>query len=70
MCLAFPGKIMKIEGLKAFVEYPDKIRPALIGDKSVKVGDYVMVQMGIVIQTVSKSEARKSKEAWTANSLL
>jgi hydrogenase assembly chaperone HypC/HupF len=64
MCLAFPGKVTKIEGHKATVSYPGESRFALLGDDPVKIGDYVLVQMGIIIQKLSPSEAKKSLAAW------
>jgi hydrogenase expression/formation protein HypC len=65
MCLAFPGKVTKIEGRKAFVQYPGEVREALIGEDNVKVGDSVLVQMGIIIQVISKSELNKRTKAFT-----
>lgn len=73
MCLAIPGKISKIEGRKAFVNYQYKntdgklvseTRQAMIGEKGIEVGDYVMVQMGIVINKVNQQEAETSQKAW------
>lgn len=64
MCIAAPGKVKKIEGRKVFVEYPGEIRPALIGDDEVKAGDYVMVQMGIVVKVLSKKEAKEAQSVW------
>jgi hydrogenase assembly chaperone HypC/HupF len=58
MCLAIPGKVKKIKGRQALVEYPGEVRPALIGEKGVKVGNYVLVQMGIIIKILSKKEAK------------
>jgi hydrogenase expression/formation protein HypC len=64
MCLAIPGKIIKIEGRKASIQYPGETRFALLGDEPVKVGDAVLVQMGIVIKILSAAEAAASKKAW------
>jgi len=64
MCLAIPGKIIHIEGRKATVKYPSEIRQALVGDEKVKLGDYVLVQMGIVIKTLTKKEAKTAENAW------
>jgi hydrogenase assembly chaperone HypC/HupF len=64
MCLAIPGKVKKIKGRQALVEYPGEVRPALIGEKGVKVGNYVLVQMGIIIKILSKKEAQVALEAW------
>jgi hydrogenase maturation factor len=88
MCLAVPGKVKKIEGRKAEVEYPPspeategqvqvgegdptslrlrgaRIREALVGEENVKVGDWVMVQMGIVVRVLKESEAKEMLEGW------
>jgi hydrogenase expression/formation protein HypC len=64
MCLAIPGKVIKMEGRKATVQYPGESRFALVGDDPVKIGDYVLVQMGIVIQILSPEEAAESQKAW------
>lgn len=64
MCLAIPGKVKKIEGHKAVIEYPGETRLVLVGDDPVKVGDYVLVQMGIVIKILSPSEAAITSKAW------
>ena len=64
MCLAVPGKIKKIEGGKVTLDYGTEERYALAGDEAVAVGDYVMVQMGIVIKILSKAEAQSAISAW------
>lgn len=64
MCLAIPGKIKKIEGHKLLIEYPGQIRQALVGDEKIQVGDYVMVQMGIVIKILTPKEAKEATKAW------
>lgn len=68
MCLAIPGKIKEINGHQVLVEYPGETRQALVGDDPIKVGDYVMVQMGIVINTISDEEAKLAQEAWKEKS--
>jgi hydrogenase assembly chaperone HypC/HupF len=64
MCLAIPGQIVKIKGHKATVKYPGEERGVLVGDEKIKKGDYVMVQMGIVIKILSEKEAKESLKAW------
>lgn len=66
MCLAIPGKITKIDGRQATVQYPGEIRQVLTGGESVKVGDWVMVQMGIVIKVLTPEEADMSQKAWSS----
>lgn len=69
MCLAIPGKILSIEGRKVLVEYPSENRYALVGDEPIKIGDFVMVQMGIIVKILTEEEARISLKAWQENSL-
>jgi hydrogenase expression/formation protein HypC len=65
MCIAAPGKVIEIQGKKAIVSYPgNEKRQAFISDGKVKVGSYVLVQMGIIIQTLSKKDAKTSLKAW------
>jgi len=65
MCIAAPGKVVKIEGQKALVEYPGEIiRQAMIANEKVKLGSYVLVQMGIIIDILSKSQSLLAQKAW------
>lgn len=64
MCLATPGKVHKIEGKKVWVKYPHEIREVLAGDIPVKIGDFVLIQMGIVLKILSTQEASASFKAW------
>ena len=64
MCLAIPGKVVNIQGHKAKIQYPSESRDVLVGDDSIKIGDYVMVQMGIVIKVLSPAEVKETKKAW------
>jgi hydrogenase expression/formation protein HypC len=65
MCLAIPGKIIKIQSGKATVQYPGEVRDVLLGDEKVALGDYVLVQMGIVIQKMTQKDALASLSAWS-----
>jgi hydrogenase assembly chaperone HypC/HupF len=57
MCIAAPGKVIKIEGKKALVEYPEEIvNQALIGNEKIRIGSYVLVQMGIIIDVLSRKQ--------------
>lgn len=64
MCLAIPGEVIKIEGRKALVQYPGEQRQVLVGEDGVKKGDWVMVQMGIIIKILTKKEAEVSLKRW------
>lgn len=57
MCLAIPGKIVRIDGRQAQVEYPGETRKVLLTDDvKVDISDYVMVQMGIVVKRISQAD--------------
>ena len=70
MCLAIPGKILKINGREVLIEYPSERRRAFLGDDvKVGLGDYVLVQMGVVIKKLSSRQARALLQAWTGHSI-
>lgn len=62
MCLAVPGKILKIrENMRADVEIGGAIREVgLDMVPEAKEGDYVLVHIGYAIQTVDEEEARET----------
>lgn len=64
MCLAIPGIVKNIRGKKATVQYPNQTREAMIGDAPVRIGNYVLVQMGIIVKILSSAEAKSSQKAW------
>ena len=52
MCVASPGKIIEINGSSAKVEYATNITNVNIGIVDCKVGDWVLVHAGLVIQVL------------------
>lgn len=64
MCLAVPGKVIKIDGRKATVQYTGEARFAMVADIVPVVGDMVMVQMGVIMKKLSNDEAESSIKAW------
>ncbi|MGM0405936.1 MAG: HypC/HybG/HupF family hydrogenase formation chaperone [Thermoplasmatota archaeon] len=64
MCLAVPGKIRKIDGDDAEIDFGGVTRSANVSLVDVEVGDYVIVHAGYAIQYLDEEEARKSLEAW------
>ena len=63
MCLAIGGKITKITGRKAYVQYPHTTQTALIGEANLQPGDYVLVQMGIIIKKLTPTETNQAVKA-------
>lgn len=67
MCLAIPGKIKQLGGREAIIEYPGEVRRAYLGDDvKADVGDYVLVQMGVVVKKISAKEAGLSLKTWAS----
>ncbi len=61
MCLAIPGKVIKIDAKKrlATVDYEAERREAsLLLLPNVKVGEYVLVQAKMVVQIVPAKQAK------------
>ena len=57
MCLAVPGKIIEIKKDEVVVDYDIEKRKGKLIDNGYKVGDYVIIQGGIVIEKIPKNEA-------------
>jgi len=64
MCLAIPGKVIKIEGEHAVIDYGGISRKANITLVDVKVGDYVIVHAGFAIQKLDEKEAIETLNTW------
>ena len=58
MCLAIPGKIIKIENNIATIDYGSEKREAKIVEGDFKVNDFVIVQGKIVIEKVPKNQVK------------
>jgi hydrogenase expression/formation protein HypC len=66
MCLAYPGKVIAIEGDFAKVDFGegtirDGVNVSLVQPQN---GDYVLVHAGYAIQIVNQSEALKTLRYW------
>ncbi|MBQ5911286.1 MAG: HypC/HybG/HupF family hydrogenase formation chaperone [Clostridia bacterium] len=62
MCVALPGLIEKIEDSIATVNFSGNLVRAHTGVVDVKVGDFVLVHAGLVIQKLDQSEAENMRE--------
>jgi len=66
MCLAFPGRVLSIEGDFAKVDFGEGtaregINVSLV---EVKPGQYVLVHAGYAIQVMNEKEAQKTLSYW------
>ncbi len=59
MCLAIPGKIIKIKNQLAEVDFQGVKKEINISIVDVKVGDYVMVHAGFAIEKMGKDNVRE-----------
>ncbi len=65
MCLAIPGKIVKVFGNSALVDFngiTQNVIVALIPNP--QIGTYVIVHAGYAIETVDEKRALESIEQW------
>ena len=54
MCVAVPGKVLSIEGTKAVVDFQGNEVSAEAGLVDIKVGDYVLVHAGCILQKLTE----------------
>ena len=59
MCVAIPGKVLSIADGRATVDFSGNQVQAYIGLVDAKVGDFVLVHAGCVIQTMKQQEAEE-----------
>lgn len=65
MCVAAPGRVVEIKDNIATVDYSGNLTKANAGVVNVDVGDYVLVHAGLIIQKISKSEAKEMEELFS-----
>ncbi len=56
MCLAFPGKIVKMNGDKSMVSFDGVEREIITSLVEVKEGDMVLVHAGLAIEKINKNK--------------
>ena len=62
MCLAIPGKVLKIEGKKAMVDFSGVVMDVNIELVDVKVGDFVDVYGGCAIEKRKNADNLRKRE--------
>lgn len=61
MCVAIPGRVIKLYKDKAQVEFIGSkkiVNTALI--KDIKIGDYLLIHVGIAIEKIDEDEGEKT----------
>lgn len=66
MCLAYPGKVIQLDGDFARVDFgegtiKEGVNVSLV---QAKIGDFVLVHAGYAIQIVDEAEARQTLKYW------
>ncbi|MDH5443840.1 MAG: HypC/HybG/HupF family hydrogenase formation chaperone [Hadesarchaea archaeon] len=65
MCLAIPGKVLKIEDQIATVDFGGTRREVKLDLlRNVRNGDYVLVHAGYAIQILDEAKAKEILSAW------
>ena len=65
MCLAIPGKVLKIDGRTARVDFGyGATREVDITLVDVKIGQYVLVHTGYAIQVLDEEDALETLRLW------
>ncbi len=62
--MAIPGKVVDIKESIATVDYGSEKREVTIMNPDIKVGDYVVVQNKLILQTVPEKEALEAIKQW------
>lgn len=57
MCVAAPGRIIEINGNTAKIDYSSNITTVNKGIVDCKVGNWVLVHAGLIIQVLPENEA-------------
>ena len=64
MCVAYPGKVIEINGGTAEVDFAGNITSVRVGLVDVRVGDFVLVHAGMAIEAMDEERARGILEVW------
>ncbi|MDK2384515.1 MAG: HypC/HybG/HupF family hydrogenase formation chaperone [Candidatus Korarchaeota archaeon] len=64
MCLGVPGRVMRVQGATALVDFGGIVREVDVSLVDVEPGDYVVVHAGIAISELKPEEAEEILETW------
>jgi hydrogenase expression/formation protein HypC len=64
MCVAYPGKVMELEGRNARVDFAGNLVSVNTGIVDVNVGDYVLVHAGMAIEAMDEAKAESILEVF------
>ena len=64
MCLAIPGKIVKIDGETADIDFGGVIRQASVALVEAEVGEWAVIHAGFAIEIMDEEEANETLKLW------
>lgn len=64
MCLALPGKVVKIDGENADIDFGGVIRQANVAMVDVEIGQWVVIHAGFAIEVMDEEEAQETISLW------
>ncbi len=64
MCLAVPGKIVKIDGETADIDFGGVIRQASVAMIDAEVGQWAVIHAGYAIEIMDEEEAQRTIQLW------
>jgi hydrogenase expression/formation protein HypC len=65
MCVAYPGKVLDIEGRTARVDFAGTVLRVNVGVVDTRPGDYVLVHAGCAIESMSEEKAMEILEIFS-----
>ena len=65
MCVAAPGRVVEINGNTAVIDYNGNKVNANKGIVDVKIGDWVLVHAGLIIQILPEDEGKNMADIFS-----
>jgi hydrogenase expression/formation protein HypC len=65
MCVAYPGKVLSVDGGKALVDFNGNVVDVRVGIVEVKADDYVLVHAGMAIEAMTEAKAQEILEIFS-----
>ncbi|MDY0293328.1 MAG: HypC/HybG/HupF family hydrogenase formation chaperone [Candidatus Methanomethylophilaceae archaeon] len=64
MCLAVPGKIIRIDGDNGDIDFGGVVKQANISMVEANVGDWAVIHAGFAIEIMDEEEAQETLKLW------
>ncbi len=64
MCLAVPGKVVKIDGDTGDIDFGGVIKQTNISMVEANIGDWVVIHAGFAIEVMDEQEAQETIALW------